>query len=114
MPSRTPPTYDEIVRRTVVDPDGSWRPSPAQETAAHEGFRALTPDERELHERVWQALVDTGLDLEHITIEVDGNTVTARGVVRNAFALRKLPEVIAKIDGVENVVDQLAIGTPQP
>ena len=42
-------TYDEIVRTTVPEPDGSWRPSPEQVKQAHEGFRALectSKDER--------------------------------------------------------------------
>src|SRR5262245_48796462 len=31
MPNRLPPSYDEIVRRTVPDPDSSWRPTLEQE-----------------------------------------------------------------------------------
>jgi len=38
---RNASTYDDIVRRTVVDPDSSVRPTREQERAAREGFRAL-------------------------------------------------------------------------
>jgi osmotically-inducible protein OsmY len=110
MPSRTPRSYDEIVRRTVVDPDSSWRPTPEQE---RETARAPERDDHALYERVWQALVDTGLDLECVGIEVHDNRVTVRGQVHNAFALGKIPAVIERVDGVEEVRDFLVIGTPR-
>lgn len=51
-----PKTYDEIVRKTVPEPDSSFRPSPEQVRQAYEGFRALDADEQALKDRVEAAL----------------------------------------------------------
>ena len=73
MPGQPPPkSYDEITRRTVPDPEGSWRPSPQQEKQAHEGFRALDAFEQDLHDRVRDALIAEGIDTSRIAIEVAG------------------------------------------
>src|SRR5689334_20509745 len=52
MSKQTPTSYDDIVRRTVPDPDSSQRPSERQEQQAREGFRAMDADETALAARV--------------------------------------------------------------
>ena len=36
-----PTTYDEITRRTVPEPDTSWRPTKEQEREAFQGHREM-------------------------------------------------------------------------
>ena len=107
MPSRTPAkTYDDIVRRTVVDPDSSVRPSPDQVAAAHEGFRALDPDEQDLHDRVAAAAADW----PGVSVEVTRDLVTLRGRVPSPAALRTLEDAVARVPGVETIHNQVVIG----
>jgi len=114
MPNRPPPSYDDIVRRTVPDPDSSWRPSSEQEREAQEGFRALDPAEHALFDRVREAIAGSGFDADQIGVEVDGDRVILRGTVRDALALRKIPEIVRQLAGVDNVVDHLVIGARTP
>jgi len=112
MPTRprTPPrSYDDIVRRTVPDPDSSWRPTREQEKRAYEGFRALDPEEQELEERVHDALLAAGLDASTLQIEIDRDRVILRGQVRDHESLMRIPSVVGQVDGVRAVVDQLVI-----
>lgn len=101
-----PKTYDEIVRKTVPEPDSSFRPSPEQVKQAYEGFRALDPDEQALQQRVQAAIGGRG----DITVEIDHDRVVLRGRVRDAGDLRRIPEIVRGIDGVGSVDDQLIIG----
>src|SRR5215470_10220471 len=96
---RNPSSYDDIVRRTVVDPDSSVRPSRAQEQAAREGFRALDADEQLLHGRVQQALATLGSDAANVTAEVSGELVTLRGRVSEVAMLRRLEDAVAYVTG---------------
>src|SRR5678816_2684034 len=78
---RNPSNYDDIVRRTIVDPDTSIRPTREQEQAARQGFRALAPDEQVLHDRVLQALATLGPEASRVTAEISRELVTLRGQV---------------------------------
>ena len=97
-------TYDEIVRTTVPEPDGSWRPSPEQVKQAHEGFRALDADEQQLDARVRAALGD----LQGVTIEVTRDRVMVRGAVADPT---RVAEVVRGVEGVAAVDDQLVSTT---
>ncbi|HET9623930.1 MAG TPA: BON domain-containing protein [Kofleriaceae bacterium] len=99
-------TYDEIVRRTVVDPDSSVRPSPDQIQAAREGFRALDDDEQALTDRVTAALAG----FPGVTVEVSRDLVTLRGRVPDPGALQALETAVARVPGVETVHNQVVIG----
>jgi BON domain len=100
-----PKTYDEITRKTVPEPDSSWRPSPEQVKQAQEGFRAMDADEQQLHARV-VAAVGAGID-----VEVTGDRVTLRGQVADAEALSRIPELARGVDGVAHVDDQLVVSS---
>lgn len=106
---KKPSSYDDIVRRTVVDPDSSVRPTRAQEQAAHEGFRAMDGDEQALHDRVQQALGQTGVASD-VTIEVTRERVTLRGRVSNAALLRTIEDAVARVPGVDTVHNQVVVG----
>ena len=109
MPNRVPKTYDEIVRKTVPDPDTSWRPTEDQVRRAYEGFRALDADEQALFDRVDSALESCCHDLAQVTVEVDRARVTLRGTVRNHEALADVLEAARGVSGVGEVVDRLVI-----
>src|SRR5438105_13733548 len=94
----TVPTYDDINRKTVLEPDGSMRPSREQIKAAYEGFRALDADEQALDARVRAALA--GHDVQ---VEVDRDRVTLSGTV----TVRDLADRVRAIAGVGEVVDRL-------
>lgn len=104
-----PRTYDEIVRATVPEPDSSWRPSPEQEKRAREGYRALTPDEQRLCDRVHDALLAAGINTQPLQIEVDRDRVILRGQVRDRHTLDRIPDLVREVEGVGSVVDQLVI-----
>ena len=108
---RNPSSYDDIVRRTVVDPDSSTRPTRAQEQAAHEGFRALDPDEQVLQDRVQQALGTLGAEASRVTAEVSRELVTLRGQVPNAALLRKVEDAVAYVTGVETIHNQVVVAS---
>jgi osmotically-inducible protein OsmY len=114
MPNRKAPSYDDIVRRTVPDPDSSWRPSSDQEREAQHGFRAVDAGENALLERVRETIRAGGFDADAIGVEVDADRVILRGTVRDALALRKIPELVRQLDGVEDVIDHLVIGARAP
>jgi osmotically-inducible protein OsmY len=109
---RNPSSYDDIVRRTVVDPDSSVRPTRDQEKAAREGFRALDPDEQVLQDRVQQALGTLGAEASGVTAEVSRELVTLRGQVGNAAVLRKLEDAVAYVTGVDTIHNQVVVAPP--
>ena len=103
-----PKSYEDIVRNTVLAPDGSAQPSRAQEQAAREGFRALDPAEQELQQRVERAVSSLGAG--DVTVEVSRELVTLMGHVRDVRALQALEDAVARIDGVETIHNQVIVG----
>ncbi len=110
MPKQPPKTYDEIVRKTVPEMDGSFRPTREQERQALEGFRALDPGEQELADRVHAALASAGVDASRLNIEIDRDRVILRGHVRDHEEMMRIPSLVGQVAGVTAVVDQLVIG----
>jgi hypothetical protein len=102
--------YEEIVRRTVVDPDSSVRPTREQIQAAREGFRAVDADEQALHDRVGGAIAALGV--AGVTIEVSRELVTLRGRVADTDMLRALEDAVARVPGVNTVHNQIVVGSP--
>jgi hypothetical protein len=109
MAGHPPKSYDEIIRRTVPDPEGSWRPSDDQVKRAYEGFRALDADEQDLHDRVRDALISAGIDTSRIAIEVTRDRVTLRGTVCFGHTLVEIENAVTRVDGVGELVDWLVI-----
>jgi hypothetical protein len=109
MQKRVPRTYDEIVRKTVPDPDSSWRPSQEQERQAFEGFRHLDAQEQDLFDRIDEVLATSGHDLHAVTLEVDRDRVILRGTVQNHEALAHVLDRVRSVDGVGEVVDRLVL-----
>lgn len=109
MPNRVPKTYDQITRATVLEPDGSWRPSDQQERQAYTGYRALDADEQALFDDVVAALEATGESLADIRVEVDRDRVILRGEVRTTAALTRLLDAASHVPRVREVCDRLVI-----
>lgn len=110
---RTPPvaeTYDEILRRTVVEPDSSFRPTQHQEKVAYEGTRILDDDEQRLTDRVSEALSGSSdVDTSKVQVEVTRDRVTLRGTVREATAFTRIERLVHGVDGVGDVVNYLVV-----
>jgi len=105
-----PRSYEEIVRRTVVDPDSSVRPTLEQEQAAREGFRALDADEQALQDHVVRAVNSTGIT--DVAVEVTRDLVTLRGRVADPSLLRSLEDAVANVPGVTTIHDMVIVGPP--
>jgi hypothetical protein len=102
-------SYDDIVRRTVVDPDSSARPSREQEREAREGFRATSADEQALHDRVQRAIAGVGGDGSQVICEVSDERVTLRGQVTDSRLLRAFEDAVAAVPGVEIIHNQIVV-----
>lgn len=105
-----PSSYDDIVRKTVVDPDSSARPTRGQEQLAREGYRALDDDERQLTDRVLHALATSGQDVSGVAVEVSRDLVTLHGRVNDPSVLRNVEDIVAAVPGVATIHNQLVIG----
>ena len=101
--SGNPKSYEDIVRRTVVDPDSSARPTLDQEQAGRSGFRAVDADERVLQDRVSAALTTSGADTSRVMVEITRDLVTLRGRVKDSGMLRILEDAAARVPGVETI-----------
>jgi hypothetical protein len=109
MPKR-PTTYDEITRRTVIEPDTSFRPSRDEVHRAYRGYRALDPVEQQLDARIRVVLAAMGPDAAHVKIEIDGDTVALYGTVVNQDTLARVAEAVRAVEGAKTVIDELVIG----
>ena len=110
-PHKVAESYDEIVRRTVLDPDGSVRPTKDQELRAYAGERHRTDDEQALYAQISEALLTVG-DLDDRTVldvEIDRDRVTLRGAVADAGLITKVEDVVRGVDGVGAVDNQLVV-----
>jgi hypothetical protein len=106
----TPRSYDEIVRRTVLDPDGAYRPSPEQVRRAYRG--ALTSYEEGMFELVHDALLEAGVDNSQLQIVVEHDWVVLRGAVRNAREAAHIADVVERIPGIRGITDLIVVIAP--
>ena len=103
-------TYDDIIRRTVPEPDSSWRPSAAQLRDTRAGVRARDDDERGLASRVSAAVRGVaGIDGVTIHVEVEHARVVLMGSVADSAAFRAVDDAVADVEGVETIHNQLVI-----
>lgn len=109
MPHHPPRTYDDITRRTVPEPDSGFRPTKDQERAAFEGERVLSSDEQIIHDKVSEALRQSGLDIAEVSIEVDRTRVTLRGRVDDHHTLPLLENAVREVPEVGDIVDLVVV-----
>ena len=107
MAQKPPRTYDEIVARTVPEPDSSFRPTAQQREDTRNGLYLIDEEDRELIERVAQELGRAGY--RDLTVEARGGAVVLRGAVAEPAAMRAAEQAVAGLDGVRSVDNQLHI-----
>ncbi len=112
------PSYDRIVRRTVVDPDGSLRPTPEEEALAR--HRCGQPSEHPIHplskaERATLARVDAALgddptlDLSDVQIGIDGRELILTGSVPGPGTAARIVDIAGAVEGIDRIDNQLVI-----
>ena len=99
------PTNQDLARKTVPDTSTGFR-----DAANGQALSSRSPDEQRLLMRVRQALVNAGIDTEHLTIEVVHDRVNISGLVADHDELVRVPDVIRDIEGVREVYDALQVG----
>jgi hypothetical protein len=93
-------TYDEIVARTVPDPDSSFRPTPQQQREAL--TRVEPPRDEVLAVKVDEALREV-VGADHLSFEIDGDRVILRGPVADVRAWNRIDAAVRAIDGVQGI-----------
>ncbi len=107
-------SYDDIVRRTVPNPDSSFRPSReqveiAQRAPADRPALAMSDDEQALHARVVAALrADPAVVANGVRVDVERTRVILSGGVAGPEMVQRVEQIAAAIDGVTDVENHLA------
>jgi hypothetical protein len=101
-----PKSYDEIIARTVPDPDSSFRPTAAQQREALS--RVEPPRDVVLAAKLDEALCDLGA--EHLAFEIDGGNVTLRGAVADMPTWRRIDAAVRELHGVEHLDNRTHVG----
>src|SRR6478672_7345904 len=109
MANRAPRSHDEIVRRTVPNPDSSWRPTSEEERRSLEGWAAPRVNEQVLHDDIHDVLILAGIDATMLRIDVDRSRVIMHGEVRDRAMADRIIGLVEKVPGVTSVIDQLTI-----
>ena len=109
MPNK-PPTYDDITRKTVPDPDGSIRPSREQVERAYDGTHTRTHDDLKLLAAV-QAAAHSHADGSRVAVEVRDGRAELRGNVAKPGSIGELEDLVKRVVGVESVENKLVIGS---
>ncbi|HWU90025.1 MAG TPA: BON domain-containing protein [Kofleriaceae bacterium] len=108
--SRPPRTYDEIVARTVPEPDSSFRPTPEQLEDTREGH-VLPTDDEQLAERVIQVLERAGAT--GIKVEVEGARATLRGAMPDIETLNRIEDLARTVPGIERIENRMHVEVPR-
>lgn len=101
-----PRTYDEIIAKTVPDPDSSFRPTEKERDEAL--TRVIPPDEDVLATKLEEVLRDLGAD--HLSFDVDGSRVTLRGAVSDLPTWRKIDAAVSEVPGVSALDNRTHLG----
>jgi BON domain-containing protein len=93
-------SYDHIVHETVPELDGTLRAQPAE----------AAPMTAELRARIADALTATGFG--DVGFELARDRVILRGWVRDASRRHQIEHIVAAIEGVGRVDNQMHVGLP--
>jgi osmotically-inducible protein OsmY len=116
--SRDPSSYDEIVRRTVPEPDGGKQPSKdEQDLARHRAGLAadhiphpLSQAESATLSAAQHALAaDPAIDMSRVRVGIDGRELILKGQVPGPSTKARIEDIAMKVDGVDRVDNQLAV-----
>jgi hypothetical protein len=102
----SPRSYDEIIARTVPEPDSSFRPSPSQREEALSHVEP--PRDVALAAQVDEALREVGF--EHLSFEIDGARVIVRGAVPDLRAWHRVDAALRAVLGAEEIDNRTHIG----
>ena len=102
--AQPPKSYDDIVRDTVLDPDGSKRPSVAQEAEGRARTGPGYPEEDALRAAVMERLHAAKHD---ITVEVERGRVILHGHVGDPAAISQVQTIVEAVPGVVGVDNRL-------
>jgi osmotically-inducible protein OsmY len=115
---RNASSYDEIVRRTVPQPDSSFRSTIDEEhLSRHRAGKAAdhvphepTDGERATLARVCAVLeADHAIDLTNVRLTMDGRELVIKGNVPGPATSARIEDVAGHVDGVDRIDNQLAI-----
>lgn len=105
MSTRPPRTYDEIVARTVPEPDSSFRPTQEQQ---REGLaRVEPPRDVALAAKVDEALREVGA--EHVAFEIDGARVILRGAVGDIRTWNRIESAVRAVLDTEELDNRMHV-----
>ncbi len=104
-----PHSYDEIVRETVMLPDGSHRPMPAEEAEALSRRPPRRTPPPGLTPIRWALAQLDEVDVAAVEVALTGSRVTLTGVVANRDARARIVAAVEAVPGVEAVVDALRV-----
>lgn len=100
------PSYDDIVRRTVPEPDSSFRPTPEQQRSTETQGPLPTHDDA-LADAVRAALAAAGV--QGVTCEVHGGRVRLDGAVADPAELGRIEYVVRDLEGVAAIDNRLHV-----
>jgi hypothetical protein len=115
---RNASSYDEIVRRTVPQPDSSFRSTIDEEhLSRHRAGKQAdhvahepTDQERTTLAKVRDTLeADRAIDLTNVKLSMDGRELVIKGNVPGPATSARIEDVAGRIDGVDRIDNQLAI-----
>lgn len=101
-----PRTYDEIIAKTVPDPDSSFRPTEQERDEAL--TRVIPPDDEVLAKKVEEALRDLGAG--YLSFDIDGSRVTLRGAVADLPTWRQIDAAVSSLPGVSALDNRTHLG----
>ncbi len=111
-------SYDDIVRRTILMPDTSRKPSREEEELARHRAGAAADhiphplsaaEERRLAAAERALAADPSIDMSHVNVTVDCHEIVLKGNVPGPATRARIEDVVRAIEGVERVDNQLVI-----
>lgn len=104
-----PRSYDELVRETTVLPDGSHRPTQAEEQEALRRAPPPVAPGARLTPIRWALGALEGVDLHGLELALAGARVVLTGVVASRGDRERVVAAIEAVPGVEGVDDRLRV-----
>lgn len=104
-----PRSYDELVRETMVLPDGSHRPTLAEEQEALRRAPPPVVPGPGLAPIRWALGALDGVDLHGLEFALAGARVILTGVVANRADRERIVATVEAVPGVEGVEDRLRV-----
>jgi len=112
-PHAAPRSYQDIVRATVPNPDGSYRPTSWSVEAAHhrnQPVEGQTADDARIREAIYERLaVEPALEGSGLWVDVREGVVDLRGSVSRAADRAIAEALVRSIEGVNDVHNESVV-----